>query len=73
VPTIIRATILLFIVLIGSAIAFTGGTGGMSRALEAGSTGSAHHVSILAGGPGSGLPPTGGSGWNPTGDGFTWG
>jgi hypothetical protein len=59
----IWATILSSIVLIGAAIGFIGGAGGMARAMEAGSIGSAHHISVLAEGPVTG----------PGKSGFTWG
>lgn len=59
----IWATILSSIVLIGAAIAFIGEAGGMARSLEAGSIGSAHHISVLAEGPVTG----------PGTSGFTWG
>jgi hypothetical protein len=66
----IRATILSSIVLTGAAIAFIGGAGETARAMESGNIGSAHHISVLADGLGSG-PDFPGSG--PTNTGFTWG
>lgn len=80
----VRATILFSIILIGAAIAFIGGTGGVARAAEAGNVGSANHISVLADFPGSGphfpgsgpdFPSTGPSfpGSGPSNTGFTWG
>ena len=61
--TRILATSLFFIVIIGSAIALIGGSSGIARAMVAGNAESAHHASVLADGPGSGIGD----------DGFTWG
>jgi hypothetical protein len=63
VSATIRATILFSIILIGAAVAFIGGTGGVVHAMEAGNVGSARHSPVLAYGEDPGPGCTG----------FTWG